>query len=100
MDIKVVNKGKEAELILDGRLDSTAAKSAREPIMALVDRFDTIVLNLEKLEYTASQGLAIIKDLQMELSNKGGELIVKNPSSMIMEIFEMNGFVGFLKFAK
>lgn len=100
MKIKLVNKGTTGELILEGRLDATAAKDSREPIMALVDRFETIVLNLEKLEYTGSAGLGIIKDLQMELSNKGGELIVKKPSQMIMEIFEMNGFVGFLKFEK
>lgn len=100
MDIKLVNKGTEGELILEGRLDSAAAQEADALIMSTVERFNTLVLNLEKLEYTASSGLRIIRNLQVAMNKKGGELLIKNANPMVMEVFEMTGFVGFLKFIK
>ncbi|MDO5331609.1 MAG: STAS domain-containing protein [Bacillota bacterium] len=100
MDIKLVNKGTEGELILEGRLDSAAAQEADALIMSTAERFDTLTLNLEKLEYTASSGLRIIRNLQVAMNKKGGELLIKNANPMVMEVFEMTGFVGFLKFVK
>lgn len=100
MDIKLVNKGTEGELILDGRLDAASAQEADALIMSTVERFNTIVLNLGKLEYTASAGLRIIRNLQVAMNKKGGELLIKNANPMVMEVFEMTGFVGFLKFIK
>ena len=100
MNIKLVNKGTTGELLLVGRLDSAAAQEADALIMSTVDRFETIVLNLQDLEYTASSGLRIIRNLQVAMNKKGGELLIKNANPMVMEVFEMTGFVGFLKFVK
>lgn len=100
MDIKLVNRGTEGELLLNGRLDAAAAQQAEPHIMATAARFNTVVLNLEKLEYTASAGLRIIRNLQVAMNKKGGELLIKNVNPMVMEVFEMTGFVGFLKFVK
>ena len=49
MNIKLVNKGTTGELLLVGRLDSAAAQEADALIMSTVDRFETIVLNLQDL---------------------------------------------------
>lgn len=100
MEIKLVNRGTEGELLLNGRLDAAAAQQAEPLIMSTAPRFNTIILNLEKLEYTASAGLRIIRNLQVAMNKKGGELLIKNANPMVMEVFEMTGFVGFLKFIK
>lgn len=100
MDIKLVNRGKEGELVFDGRLDSTVAQEAEPLIMSTAERFDTLILNFEKLEYTASSGLRIIRNLQVAMNKKGGELLIKKAGPTVMEVFEMTGFVGFLKFVK
>lgn len=98
MDIKLVNRGNAGELILEGRLDAASAPDAEVIIMQTADRFDRIILNLEKLDYTSSAGLRIIRNLQVKMNKKEGELLIRNANSMVMEVFEMTGFASFLKF--
>lgn len=98
MDIKLVNRENEGELVLIGRLDSQSAPEAETIIMSTADRFDRIVLNLESLDYTSSAGLRIIRNLQVKMNKKDGELMIRNANKMVMEVFEMTGFASFLKF--
>ena len=98
MDIKLVNRGNAGELILEGRLDAASAPDAEVIIMQTADRFDRIILNLEKLDYTSSAGLRIIRNLQVKMNKKEGELLICSANSMVMEVFEMTGFASFLKF--
>ena len=100
MDIKLVNREKEGELIFNGRIDSAVAQEIDSLVMSTAERFDTLILNFEKLEYTSSAGLRIIRNLQVAMNKKGGELLIKKAGPAIMEVFEMTGFVGFLKFMK
>ena len=98
MVIKLVNRETEGELIIEGRLDSNSAPEAEEIFTQVGERFEKVVLNMEKLEYTSSAGLRIIKNLQVQMNKKQGELVLKNVNKMVMEVFEMTGFAGFLKF--
>lgn len=98
MVIKLVNRETEGELLIEGRLDSNSAPEAEEIFTQVGDRFDKVILNMEKLEYTSSAGLRIIKNLQVQMNKKQGELALKNVNKMVMEVFEMTGFAGFLKF--
>ena len=98
MVIKLVNRETEGELLIEGRLDSNSAHEAEEIFTQVGDRFDKVILNMEKLEYTSSAGLRIIKNLQVQMNKKQGELALKNVNKMVMEVFEMTGFAGFLKF--
>ncbi|MBQ2105535.1 MAG: hypothetical protein II253_01320 [Lachnospiraceae bacterium] len=65
MDIKLINRGSEGELILVGRLDSNTAPEAEDIFKMMIERFDRVVLNLEHLEYISSAGLRIIKIIHM-----------------------------------
>lgn len=98
MVIKLVKRETEGELIIEGRLDSNSAPEAEEIFTQVGERFEKVVLNMEKLEYTSSAGLRIIKNLQVQMNKKQGELVLKNVNKMVMEVFEMTGFAGFLKF--
>ena len=53
---------------------------------------------LELPEDVSSAGLRIIKLLHMAMRKKNGELVVTNVNRMVMEVFEMTGFAGLLKF--
>lgn len=97
VDLKLVNKGTEGELFIIGSLDSACADSAEEVINGVADRFDTLILNLEALDYTSSAGLRIIRNLQVKMDKKSGRLIIKNPKDSVMEVFEMTGFASFLE---
>ena len=97
MTIKLINRDTEGELLLEGRLDSSAAQDTAEIFQSQAERFDRLILNMAKLEYVSSAGLRVIKLLHMQMRRKDGELIVKNVNSMVMEVFEMTGFAGLLR---
>lgn len=100
MEIKMVRRENEGELLLIGRLDSSSAPEAEKIIMSAADSFDKVILNLENLEYTSSAGLRLIKVLQVKMNRKDGQLIISNANKMVMEVFEMTGFASFLTFAR
>ena len=98
MHIKLINRGEEGELLLEGRLDSSTAPEVEAIVLQVADRFDQVILNMAQLEYISSAGLRILKLLYMALRKKEGELKVKNANKLVMEVFEMTGFVGLLTF--
>ncbi|MCQ2561340.1 MAG: STAS domain-containing protein [Clostridia bacterium] len=98
MTIKLVNRGTEGELLIEGRLDTTTSPEAEEIFNEVSGRFDKVVLNFAELEYVSSAGLRVLKRLHMAMRKKGGEMALKNVNKMVMEVFEMTGFAGLLKF--
>ncbi len=96
MDVKLVNRGTEGELLLSGDLDTRTAKGADELFAQLADRFDSITLNMENLNYISSAGLRTIRNLYLRLFKKGGKLAVTNMNDNVMEVFEMTGLAGLL----
>ncbi len=96
MTLKLVDRGEEGELLLDGRLDANTAPEAEEAFLQTADRFDTLVLNMAGLSYVSSAGLRAIKRVYMAMRKKNGELIVTNVNKTVMEVFEITKFVGFL----
>ncbi len=96
MEIKLINRGQEGELVLRGRLDSMTAPEAEDIFMQTAERFDKLVLNMEDAEYISSAGLRVIKRVYMAMAKKGGSLVLTHVRKMVMEVFEMTGFVGFL----
>ena len=98
MNITLINRGSEGELVLAGRLDANSAPEAEEIFKQMIERFDNVVLNMKQLEYISSAGLRVIKIIHMGMKKKNGELILTKVQKMVMEVFEMVGFAGLLKF--
>ena len=98
MNIKLINRGQEGELVLEGRLDTLTAPEAEEVFNQTAERFDKVILNMRDLEYVSSAGLRTLKRLHMAMKKKNGNLVLTNVRKMVMEVFEMTGFAGLLKF--
>lgn len=98
MNMKLIKHGDSGELIMEGRLDTNTTPEAEEVFNQMIDRFQTLSLNMEKLEYVSSAGLRALKRLHVGMAKKGGSLELKNVNKMVMEVFEMTGFAGLLKF--
>ncbi len=96
MEIKLINRGQEGELILNGRLDSLTSPEAEQIFLQTAERFEKIILNMGGVEYVSSAGLRIIKRLYMAMTKKNGTLMLKNVRKTVMEVFEMTGFAGLL----
>lgn len=97
MEMKLINHGDQGELLLIGRLDSVTAPEAEEVLEQMVDRFETLTLNMEQLEYISSAGLRVLKRIHMAMSKKDGKLELTKVRPMVMEVFEMTGFAGLLR---
>ena len=98
MNIKLINRGQEGELVLEGRLDTLTAPEAEEVFNQMAERFEKIVLNMAGMEYVSSVGLRTLKRLHMAMKKKNGSLVLTNVRKMVMEVFEMTGFAGLLNF--
>ena len=98
MNIKLINRGQEGELVLEGRLDTLTAPEAEEVFNQMAERVEKIVLNMAGMEYVSSAGLRTLKRLHMAMKKKNGSLVLTNVRKMVMEVFEMTGFAGLLNF--
>ncbi len=54
LKIDLVKQGNEGELIMAGELNANTAAEAEAIINEAVDRFDKVILNMERLEYVLS----------------------------------------------
>lgn len=98
LNLNLINRGTEGELVLIGRLDSNTSVEAEKVVMDLTERFDELILNMQDLDYISSAGLRILKKAYMAMRRKGGSLKLKNVNKMVMEVFEVTGFAGLLQF--
>ena len=96
METKIIENGNEAELLINGRLDTSTAKDARVVFEDLANRFDKVTLNLQGLTYCSSAGIRVIRQLYKMMKEKNGKLATVNVSEPVMNIFEMTGVTAIL----
>lgn len=87
--------GNKLCLVLEGRLDTTTAPELEEVLKSSLDGVGELVFDMEGLEYLSSAGLRILLGAQKTM-NKQGSMKVVQVNEMIMEIFEVTGFVDIL----
>ena len=98
LNMKLINRETEGELQLIGRLDANSAPEAEKNLLQTAERYDSLILDLEQLEYISSAGLRALKRTHIAMRKKGGTLAVKNVKKVVREVFEVTGFAGMLKF--
>lgn len=87
--------GNTLSVSLEGRLDTTTAPQLDEELNALLPGKTEVVLDMEKLEYISSAGLRVLLSTQ-KIMNKQGEMVIKNASEEVKEIFDVTGFSDIL----
>ena len=80
---------------LEGRLDTTTSPKLEEELRGSVDGITSLAIDFEKLEYISSAGLRVLLSMQ-KIMNKQGQMLLKNVSETVMEVFEVTGFSEFL----
>ena len=86
---KTVNE-KDFIVSIDGRLDTATAPQFEEFMVENISKMSTLTLDCAGLEYVSSAGLRVLLSAQKRL--KGG-MKLKNVCELVMEVFEMTGFV-------
>ena len=87
--------GNNLTVSLEGRLDTTTAPQLEGELKSALDGKTELVIDMAKLEYISSAGLRVLLSAQ-KVMNKQGNMVVKNASDEVKEIFEVTGFSDIL----
>ena len=98
-----VNKeknGSELLITVEGILDSPASPTLSEELEGCYDGLTKLTFEFKDLEYLTSAGLRVLLEAQQEMDDIEGEMVLRNVSDEIMEVFELTGFDDVLTIEK
>ena len=95
LNIEKKAQGRNLNIALEGRLDTTTAPDLEAIVRGELDGTEQLTFDFAKLEYISSAGLRILLAAQ-KIMNKQGKMVVKNVSEEVKEIFEVTGFSDIL----
>ena len=95
MTIEKIAESNKLTIALAGRLDTTTAPQLETELKQNISGVNELVLDLAALEYLSSAGLRVLLSAQ-KVMNRQGNMVVRNVNEIIMEIFEVTGFVDVL----
>ncbi|MBR6881184.1 MAG: STAS domain-containing protein [Clostridiales bacterium] len=93
-----INKTKnndELEIVLEGRLDTTTSPDLEKEVKDDIDGIKSLAFDFTDLEYISSAGLRVLLSSQ-KIMNKQGNMVIRNASDEIKEIFDVTGFSDIL----
>ena len=96
MTIKKTVDGNTLVLALEGRLDTTTAPQLENELKVSLYDTKALTLDMEKLEYLSSAGLRVLLAAQKQMQKQKAEMVVVNVNEIIMEVFEITGFVDII----
>ena len=95
MSLNIEKKNTET-LALVGRLDTVTAPELEAEISAILPTVESLVLDMEKLEYISSAGLRVLLATNKQINAAGGNLTVSHVCDDVMEVFDITGFLDIL----
>ena len=95
MTINQNREGNQLIISLEGRLDTATAPELEAVIDTALTGVETLVMDLEQLEYVSSAGLRVFLKMQ-KLMNTQGTMKIIHVNETIMEVFDITGFVDIL----
>ncbi len=95
MEINKLVEKDTLTLAIEGRLDTLTSPTLQETINSSLEGIVHLVIDLKKVVYISSAGLRVILSAQ-KLMNTKGDMVVKNCSAEVLEVFEMTGFTEIL----
>lgn len=95
MEIQKTLNGTALTVAVEGRLDTTTSPRMEEELRKSIDSITDLIFDFGKLEYISSAGLRVLLAMQ-KIMNKQGKMTLKNVGEVVMEVFEVTGFVDIL----
>ena len=95
MTINVQKDGEKLILSPEGRIDTVTSPEFSKSIDDNIEGVKELVIHLEKLEYISSAGLRVLLTTQKNM-NKVGTMKLIHVNDVIMDVFNITGFVDIL----
>lgn len=96
MNIEKIYDGKELTMKVDSQIDTVVAPDFENAILDEMGKFDSLILDFEKLEYISSAGLRVLIVIQKKLQLLGIPFVIKNTSDLVRNILKVSGLDNFL----
>lgn len=95
--MKIEKKQESTTLIiaLEGKLDTVTSPELASCVQESIEGIKTLIFDFANLEYISSAGLRVLLSAQKAM-NKQGQMVVKNVSETVGEVFEITGFSDIL----
>ena len=93
MKINFTKNGGDLHITIEGRLDTTTAPEFESVLTANIAGVNDLTIDCAGLEYISSAGLRVLLSAQKKM--KSG-MRLKNVCELVMEVFEITGFVDIL----
>ena len=93
MEIKFTKNEGSLNVALEGRLDTTTAPALDEFLRNNLAGVDAVELDCEKLSYISSAGLRVLLSTHKKMM---GAFTLTHVDELVMEVFEITGFVDIL----
>ena len=95
MNITKKENGNVLEIALQGRLDTMTAPQLEQELKSCLGGVKELTLDFDALEYISSAGLRVLPSAQKQM-NKQGSMKLVHVNEVVMEIFEVTGFLDIL----
>ena len=95
MTIEIKKNREKTTIEIVGRLDTITAPALDKTISENVHDIKTLILDFKGLEYISSAGLRVLLSAQKKMQQLGVMKVI-NVCELVMEVFEMTGFVDIL----
>ena len=95
MTITKKQNGTTLCLALEGHLDTLTAPHLEAELENSLKEADSLILDLENLDYVSSAGLRVLLSAHKRMKDKGG-MKIKNVGEIVREVFEVTGFCDIL----
>ena len=95
MTITTSREGEKMQIVLEGRLDTTTAPQLEVEVKRSISGITALIFDFAGLEYISTAGVRVLLAAQ-KVMNKQGSLTIRNVNSVVMEVFEIAGFVDIL----
>jgi anti-sigma B factor antagonist len=85
---------KKCTITIEGSIDTLTARELEQAVNDAAPNCDTMVLDMEKVDYISSGGLRVVVGANRTVGK--GNLTLKNLAPNVLEIFRLTGFTKVL----
>ncbi|MDO5851275.1 MAG: STAS domain-containing protein [Methanobacteriaceae archaeon] len=97
MEIKKDFKNENTlKILVTGRLDTNTSSKLQNDISDDLKKYNSIIFDFKELNYISSAGLRLLISTQKKLNKSNKNMVIINVNDILMEIFEISGFVKVL----
>ena len=95
LKIDKTENGTKTSFKLEGKLDTITAPELEKELEDSLDGVEELIFDFTGIEYISSAGLRVILNTQQQMLERG-EMKLVGVNEIIMDIFEVTGFVDIL----